>query len=419
MKNRWIKRRIEELSRSNVARILVLTGARQTGKTTLIKQILPDWRYISLEDPLVRPSFSALTALDWITRYPRAILDEVQKVPALIESIKASNDLDDHVRYVLLGSSQILLLSKVKESLAGRVIIQELYPLTLPEVATSSWDDSFRESRFLQWLRAPEHSIAILDGVPATAASFARCKLLFETYLQFGGMPSITNPDFTDEEKKLWLRNYQQTYLQRDLADLAQVRDLEPFVLAQKHMALRSGKLVNFSDLARNAQIAPQTAKRFVRYLELSYQVISIPPYFRNIEKRLSKSHKLYFLDPGVWRGTLDRWDSAGGEEFESAVVCEIWKQIKNAELPISFYHLRTFDGREVDLLLETAAGFVGIEVKQAGHVSAVDARHFTDVEQFLDKPFLMGFIVSNDLEIKRFGEKILALPAPWLLGTN
>ncbi|HPU89650.1 MAG TPA: AAA family ATPase, partial [Spirochaetota bacterium] len=99
-------------------RVLVLTGARQTGKTTLVKRAFPDMPYLSMDDPVVRPTFSRMSAADWVERYPRAIIDEAQKVPSLIETIKAAHDLDPRVLYLLLGSSQILLLSKVKESLA-------------------------------------------------------------------------------------------------------------------------------------------------------------------------------------------------------------------------------------------------------------------------------------------------------------
>jgi predicted AAA+ superfamily ATPase len=146
MKNRAIKEKLIKLSKRKYNRILVLTGARQTGKTTLIKQAFPDIPYISVEDPVVRPSFTRISAVEWATRYPIAIIDEIQKAPSIIESIKAAYDLSNQVRYMILGSSQILLLIKIKESLAGRAYIQELYPLTIPEMLTDSWENEIRES---------------------------------------------------------------------------------------------------------------------------------------------------------------------------------------------------------------------------------------------------------------------------------
>jgi hypothetical protein len=122
-----------------MGRIIILTGARQTGKTTLARNAFPGYAFLSIEDPILRQSYAGLSAAQWRDLYPRAILDEVQKQPVLIESIKSVYDQWPEPRYILLGSSQLLLLEKVKESLAGRCHIVELFPLTLPELGTESW----------------------------------------------------------------------------------------------------------------------------------------------------------------------------------------------------------------------------------------------------------------------------------------
>jgi len=132
MKNRASLVRIRRRAAGKHSRLLVLTGARQTGKTTLVRHAFPDYEYVSLEDPAVRPSWTRLSAADWVRHHPRAIVDEVQKAPSLVESLKAARDTDADVRYLLLGSSQIRLLDKVKESLAGRAALEEPWPLTLP-----------------------------------------------------------------------------------------------------------------------------------------------------------------------------------------------------------------------------------------------------------------------------------------------
>jgi predicted AAA+ superfamily ATPase len=419
MKNRALKQRLQDRAAGKSGRLTVLTGARQTGKTTLAREAFPDRPYVSLDDPVLRPSYTRLAATDWIERLPVALLDEVQKAPSLFDSLKAAYEASPHVRYVLLGSSQILLLSKVRESLAGRVAIEELWPLTLPELDTDGWDDPVRDSRLLTWLGERAGDFGRLLGVPAASARHARAAAAFERYLAWGGMPAVHDPDLTDDERRDWLADYQRTYLQRDVADLAALRDLEPFVLAQNALALRTGRLVNLADLGRTASISPHTAGRFLRYLELSYQVLALPPFHRNAEKRLAKMPKVHVLDPGVGRAITGHWGPLTGEELESAVVAEIVKQVRSAGRRWPFFHLRTHDGREVDLLIELDAGFVAIEVKQTAHVSSSDARHLRGLDAFLDRPLLGALVLSMDPDVRELAPRILAAPAAWALGTE
>jgi len=226
----------------------------------------------------------------------------------------------------------------------------------------------------------------------------------------------VHDPDLTDAECEDWLHDYQRTYLERDVVDLAAMRELEPFIHAQKAIAAKSGKMVNFSDLARSSMISPETARRFMRYLELSYQVILLQPYFRNREKRLYKMPRVHFLDPGVMRSILNRRGDPTGEEFESAVVAELYKQIRNASLRMDLFHLRTYDGREIDLLIELEEGFVAVEIKSTMHVAYSDARHLRGLNRLLDKPLIGALLLSMDKEIKRLDNGILAVPAAWAL---
>ena len=181
--------------------------------------------YVLLDDPFVRSDFARFTARDWIERYPVAVIDEAQKLPTLPETLKAAHDLNPDVRYVLLGSSQILLLSRVRESLAGRVAIEELWPLTLPEATSSGWEAPVRPSRLIELVRTGTRSSEAKGGVPTADAGFARDAACFDRYLS----------------------DYQRTHLERDLRDLATLHDLEPFVQAQRLNASRSGKAVNFA----------------------------------------------------------------------------------------------------------------------------------------------------------------------------
>lgn len=414
MHNRTITQRLQYKAASRFGRITVLTGARQTGKTTLVRALFPDYAYLTLDDPITRPDYARLSAAQWQERYPLAILDEVQKLPALLDSVKATFDQYPDTRYILLGSSQILLLEKVQESLAGRAALVELFPLTLPERQTNTWDEVITPSHLVRLLMGEPASI--LQGIPLADTRYAKAENAWADYLEYGAMPAIVDSGVEKSEKREWLQDYIRTYLQRDVRDLGNMRELEPFVRAQKALAALSGQLLNVSELAKQAGISAVTAKRFIRYLEISYQAIQLAPWFRNLNKRLSKSPKVHFLDPGIQRVLLNRTGTFTGHEFESAVVAEVYKQIKTHALAVDCYHLRTVDGREVDLLLELENGYIAIEVKMSAHVSAADARHLHDLADLLDKPLLHALVVSNDPRIQQWGN-VVAVPVAWLLG--
>ena len=265
--------------------------------------------------------------------------------------------------------------------------------LPLPELLAATG-----ASRLVEVLAADDPLRALDQLCPATyhiTAAYAQAKMRWEYFLHWGGMPRLREWD--DEDRFAWLQDYQAMYLQRDLGDLAQLRRLEPFVRAQQAAALRSGQVINFSDLARLSDVSPATARQFMRYLELSYQIILLPAWYRNAEKRLSKQSKLHFVDPGIRRSILRKRGEVDGAELESAVVAEIYKQCRNAQLPVELYHLRTADRREVDLLIEREDGFIAVEVKQTARVSAADFRHLRGLEDLLDKPLLLGLVASND----------------------
>ena len=416
VKNRTLFNYIRQKSTKETGRLIALTGARQTGKTTLVRRGFPDYTYLSLEDPVTRPDFVVLSAPQWYQQYPRSILDEVQKAPSVIESIKAVYDRYPDARSMLVGSSQILLMDQIRESLAGRVFLVELYPLILPEMLTDSWDDPVMESRLIRFLATGERE-TLLDGIPLQEDGYAEAERYLAHYLEFGAMPAIMDPGLSDEDRYDWLGNYVRTYLQRDLRDLAHLRDLVPFVRLLRAIAGLTGGLLNVNELARLAGVTARTANRFVSYLELSYQVILLQPWIRNRSKRLSKSPKTHLIDPGIQRVLLNRRGRPTGPEFESAVVAEIHKQIKNSRLPVDCYHLRTVDGREVDLLIETEQGFLPVEIKMTERVSTADARHLRRLNTILDKPILGSLVLSNDPHIRDLGEGIWALPVGWALG--
>ncbi len=414
MKSRFLKRVLNSNKTSSVGRVIILTGARQTGKTTLAKQCFADYSYLSIEDPVLSIQYKKLTAAQWKANYPFAILDEVQKEPVLINSIKSVYDQYEDVRYVLLGSSQLLLLEKVKETLAGRCIIEEVMPLTLPELLTDSWDDICELSLFQRFIT----NFKLDSLLPSFSLydDFSKRNSVYEYYLQYGGYPALVKSDLSEEERREWLKMYVRTYLERDVRDLANFRSLEPFVKVQQMSALMTGQLINVSQFGNEADVNIKTAKRFLQYLEISYQTIYLQSWHRNKLKRLVKMQKLHYLDPGVHRAILNKKGAMSGHEYESAVIAEIYKQIKVLKVGCDLYHLRTHDGAEVDLLLEFETGYVAIEVKMTDNVLPKDARHLKKLDDWLDKPVIHSFVLSNDNSVKKLGENITAMPAAMFL---
>lgn len=415
-KRRQIENNILALKDKQYARILVFTGARQVGKTTLVKQLLPDYTYLSIEDPIKRKSYFNMTAQQWETLYPKAILDEVQKEPQLIESIKATYDTYGNVRYVLLGSSQLLLLEKVKESLAGRCLIYELYPLTIPEIETNSWADDIHPSIWQRLLTKATEHIALLPSF-LLDERMSQKAAAWQHYVQYGGYPALVADEMNMEDRYVWLTNYVHTYLERDVRDLASFRDLAPFIKLQRATAIYTGCVLNASNLARDLGVTSKTVQRYLEYLRLSYQVLLLPAWERNSAKRLVKAPKIHFMDNGVLQAVLQKRGGTTGAEFESLVVSEIYKQAKNIFANVSFYHLRTQDGKEIDLLVETQDGYFAFEIKMAEHVTIADARHLMSIDSILDKPLLQGFVLSNDVETHQFANNIQAVNVAMFLG--
>lgn len=415
-KRRQIETNILALKDKQYARILVFTGARQVGKTTLVKQLLPDYTYLSIEDPIKRKSYLNMTAQQWEALYPKAILDEVQKEPQLIESIKATYDTYGNVRYVLLGSSQLLLLEKVKESLAGRCLIYELYPFTIPEIETNSWTDEIHPSIWQRLLTNATEHIALLPSF-FLDERMSQKAAAWQHYVQYGGYPALVADEMNMEDRYVWLTNYVHTYLERDVRDLASFRDLDPFIKLQRATAIYTGCVLNASNLARDLGVTSKTVQRYLEYLRLSYQVLLLPAWERNSAKRLVKAPKIHFMDNGVLQAVLQKRGGTTGAEFESLVISEIYKQAKNIFANVSFYHLRTQDGKEIDLLVETQDGYFAFEIKMAEHVTIADARHLMSIDSILDKPLLQGFVLSNDVETHQFTNNIQAVNVAMFLG--
>ncbi len=400
------------LPASTHRRLVVLTGARQTGKTTLAKAKYPELRYINLDAPENREMLRKISTPMWGKTFGNAVLDEAQKEPVIFEKIKYAYDEKGISFSLILGSSQILLLKKIRESLAGRVAIFELWPLMMSEIHAEDYAADVRPPLIDQLFtgKAPD---TVFGDIPQLLLdmedSVARDA---EHYiLKWGGMPALL--PLSDEEKWKWLKDYEYTYLERDLADLARLDDLEPFTKFQRLSALRSGRLLNYSELSRDASVSVDTARRYLEYLRLSYQVMLLQPYYRNITSSVIKTPKLYWLDIGLLRQLSGQRGELSGEIYETMVVNEIYKWIKTAQRNVEMFFYRTRSGLELDLLLSAEKGFIGIEIKSRKIITASDIRAMKEIASALKKKWLGGLVIYQGDEIKKLSEPgIWAVPS-------
>lgn len=386
--------------------LVLLTGARQTGKTTLAKSKYPHLRYYNLDAPENREAIRNIQTSLWSRDVGNAIIDEAQKEPAVFEKIKYAFDEKSISFEVILGSSQILLLKKIRESLAGRVSIYELWPLMMCELYGS-------KEPLINKLLAKDSLDNILSAVPGVLLDRAEALCLdSEKYiLAWGGMPALL--ELSDDERWKWLKDYTYTYLERDLIDLVRLDDLEPFKKFQRLSALRSAKLLNYSELARDAAVSVDTARRYLEYLRLSYQVILLPPYSKNITSTVVKSPKLYWIDVGILRQLSGFRSEVSGEVYETMVVSELMKWIKTTQKEVNLYFYRTRSGLEVDLILETETGVYGIEIKSRDNCSLSDARGLLEIADKLGSQWRGGLVLYRGKEIKKMGNpSIWAVPS-------
>jgi predicted AAA+ superfamily ATPase len=400
------------LPSSKKKRLVLLTGARQTGKTTLALRTYPDLRYISLDAPENREAIRGMPTASWSRSVGNAVIDEAQKEPSLFEKVKFAFDRGDISFSLLLGSSQILLLKKIRESLAGRISVYELWPLLMGEL-TSESDTQIPSPPLLDRLFSSQDLKGIFQDVPEVllVSDNGRIQEAEKHVLEWGGMPALL--PLPAEERWKWLRDYQFTYLERDLGDLARLDDLVPFRIFQKLAALRSAKLLNYSELARDASLSVDTARRYLEYLTLSYQTALLQPYHRNITSSVIKTPKLYWLDIGIVRSLSGFRGDLSGEIYETMVVSEIIKWMKTVQRQEEIYFYRTRSGLELDILLQTEKGLIGMEIKARTAVASTDLKAMREVAKGLGKEWRGGLVVYLGNTIQKVGEPNLwAIPS-------
>lgn len=393
-------------------RLAIVTGARQTGKTTLLKEAYPALRYVNLDAFENRQWVREVSTFDWAQSVGAAVIDEAQKEPIVFDKVKYAFDAHELSFSVLSGSAQILLLSRVRESLAGRAFVYELWPLMFCELAADMSGVQLEAPlcASLATCRKLVDLLAPLPRVLAPEEAHVRHKVQ-EHLLTWGGMPELLRLD--DVERREWLRAYEVTYLERDLGDLARLTDLEPFKKFQKLAALRSGRMLSYAELARDAGVSAETARRYLEYLRLSYQAFTLAPYHVNLTSQVVKTPKLYWSDVGLLRQVSGV--SGGvvtGEVFETFVVSELIKWARTVGSEMRFFYYRTRSGLECDLLIETGEGLLGVEIKSRERVDQRDASSLRRIAEAVGTKWLGGMVVYSGRHLEPLCEPdIWAVP--------
>ncbi len=327
------------------------------------------------------------------------ILDEVQLAPDLLPYIKERIDerRGERGRYVLTGSQNLLLMDRVTESLAGRVAMLRLLPMSMGELAG-------RPGAVFPWESEEE----------------IRCRAVAPAELWTGFLRGFYPEPALDpgRDHALWHSSYLQTYIERDVRNLRQIGDLTSFQSFLETMAARSGQLLNLTDVARDLGLAVNTAKAWLSILEATFQVIILRPYFANVGKRLVKTPKIYFMDVGTLCHLtgLKNPEHAmsgplGGAIFETAVITEIYKTIAHRGEKPRLHFWRTSSGREVDLLLESAGKLVPMEIKLSSTPNRAMAAGVLSLRQDLKGKTIPGYVIHPGDTVLPLGPEVTSLP--------
>jgi len=369
----FIKRHADEAVRelSKMFGAVLVTGARQIGKTTLLQEVTAHASYVTLDDPVKRISAIEQSGIFFKDAPPPVFIDEIQYAPNLFPQIKIILDKEKKKgQFFLSGSQQFEMMKNVSESLAGRLGILNLHGISLRELYGVSFNDPF---------------------LPTDEYFTSRKKCMVDipyanvwNTIHRGSFPELcANGSF---DWQMYFAAYVKTYIERDVHDLTQVGNEIKFLQFMAVTASHTGQLLNIASLARDIGISQATAERWLSNLVTSNLVFLLKPYHNNITKRTVKAPKLYFLDTGL-AAYLTRWNTSdvlkngamAGAFFETFVICEIIKSYSNKgilDFPLYFYRDR--DGNEIDLLIENNGTLYPIEIKKHADPSKSDVAKFS-----------------------------------------
>lgn len=387
--------------RLRVMPAVVVTGARQTGKSTLAQDLAPGTRrYFSLDD---------LDTVDTARRDPEALLggrqpvtlDEVQREPDLLLAVKRAIDRRRRPgQFLLTGSANLLLMRQVSESLAGRASYLTLWPMTRREQRglgrCGIWDELL-DARDEEWP-------GLLSAQPDEAEDW-------RALARRGGFPTPAVHLRTARERAVWFDGYVRTYLERDLQGLSSIAALPDFRRLMRAACLRLGQLVNQTELGRDVALPQPTVHRYLNLLEISYLLVRLPAYSVNRTKRLIKAPKLYWGDTGVALHLAGATEP-GGAHLENVVLHDLlaWRDARLDHAEVLYW--RTAIGEEVDLVVETGGRLLPIEIKATARPRLADARHLRAFREEYGRKARAGLLLHTGSALEWLTPDVLA--APW-----
>jgi len=408
IRQRWFSSNLQSALR--VLPVTVLTGARQTGKTTLTQALEPARTYFTLDD---------VGILDQAERNPDSllstrpvILDEVQRAPQILLAVKRAVDTGRRAGdFILTGSANLLLMKQVAETLAGRAIY-----LDLPPFCPTEWQERKGALSPLDRLFATDFDWREWPDEPGD----------WTRWLLRGGFPPALEIN-SEADRGLWFAAYVQTYLERDLRQLSAISSLPDFQRLMMLAAQRTGKLLNQADLARDAALSHPTAHRYLNLLETGCMITRLRPLATNPTAALVKAPKLLWTDCGLaaWLAGIrssaevtTRMDSGFWLEQTLFQTLETWRSLDPQQRKLHFWRNRT--GHEVDFILEEAGKFVALEIKASSQVTASDATGIRAFREDLKrKSSLVRGVVLHSGKARPLEDGILALPWGWMVSAQ
>ncbi len=388
--------------------VVLVTGPRQCGKTTLVRKLIVGNRqFLTLDDDTVLAAArSDPTGL--VRGLDNCTIDEIQRAPDLLRSIKRSVDEDRRAgRFLLTGSANLLTVPQVSESLAGRMEIVTLLPLSQAEIRGTM--PAFLKMAFQGKLSKPGH---FLIGEGLTEAVLT------------GGYPEMLRRE-QPERRRAWARDYVRAIVQRDVRDIAQIERLDQMPRLLQVLAQHSGELINFSQVGGQIGFDDKTTKKYIAILEQLFLVRRVEPWYRNPLKRMMKTPRMHFLDSGLLatlvgvtaeRVKKDR--GVFGGPLETFVFSEILNQTSSMESTCALYHYRDKDQNEVDIVVEDGAGaLVGVVVKASATVNTGDFKGLRKFSAACGNDFKLGVVLYDGETSVSFGDRLYAAPLSCLWG--
>ncbi len=405
----YIKRNIESTLQkaAKMFPAVLITGARQVGKTTLLKHIANDIPYITLDDPILLQSAIEEAGNFFKTTPPPVIVDEIQYAPNLFPYIKMlADESRKKGQFYLTGSQQFRMMKNVSESLAGRIGLINLLGLSLREIKGNDFNEGFVPTE------------EYFDKRKATAKS-VEYKEIWEI-IHRGSMPAMYADDL---DWQMFYAAYTKTYIERDVRELTQVGDELKFMKFMTVIAGRTSQMLNLTSIANEVGISAPTADRWLSILISSNIVYLLQPYYNNITKRAIKTPKVYFLDTGL-AAYLTRWNTSqvleagamAGAFFETFIVAEILKSYYNAGvLDPALYYYRDKDQKEVDLIIEQNGTLYPVEIKKTSNPSKEHIESFSVLRKMKGIEVGTGGIVCMYDKYIRIDENNVTIPVMYL----